>query len=213
MAYSGFWDITFQFLDFRKDTLINYAIQPFMPFFLTNANICDSSGNLLYYTNGIFIAGSDGNQIENGDSLSPCDATNQQACCGLDIPQGALFLPMPGNSRYYYLFHMSEDTLSGARPGKLYYSIIDAQGDSGQGVVVSKNVIYYKGIFREGGMTACKHGNGRDWWIIMGDEYNTYYKFLLTPGGISDTLIQTIGPWYYDEIDIGYSKFSQDGSR
>ena len=62
-------------------------------------------------------------------------------------------------------------------------------------------------------MTACKHANGRDWWIVIGDEHNTYYTFLLTPNGISDTLIQSIGPSYYNGIDIGYSKFSQDGSK
>jgi hypothetical protein len=168
---------------------------------------------LLYYTNGIYIAGADGNQIENGDTLSPCNTEYQQICCGLDIPQGALFLPMPGNTRYYYLFHMAEDTLNGGRPGSLYYSIIDVQGNSGKGAVISKNNIFYKGIFREGGMTACKHANGRDWWIVMGNEYNTYYTFLLTPNGISDTLIQTIGPSYYNGVDIGYSKFSQDGSK
>ena len=201
-------------LDFRNDTLTNYAIGPEMHMFLTSANICDSSGNLLYYTNGIYIAGADGNQIENGDSLSPCDASNQQACCGLDIPQGALFLPMPGNSRYYYLFHMSEDTLASARPGTLYYSLIDAFGNSGNGLVIKKNITYFTGtVFREGGITACKHANGRDYWIVVGDIKNTYYTFLLTANGITDTLIQTIGPSYDNPLNIAYSKFSQDGSK
>jgi hypothetical protein len=201
-------------LDFRNDTLTNYVIGPLMPMFLTSANICDSNGKLLYYTNGIYIAGADGNQIANGDSLSPCEHTNQNACCGLDIPQGALFLPMPGNSRYYYLFHMSDDTFGEQRPGNLYYSIIDVQGNSGMGEVVKKNIIYYDGtIFRDGGMTACKHANGRDYWIVVGDIQNTYYKFLLTPNGISDTLVQTIGPSFDNPSNIAYSKFSQDGSE
>ena len=200
-------------LDFRNDTLTNYAIGPEMPMFLTSANICDSSGNLLYYTNGIYIAGADGNQIENGDSLSPCASEFQQACCGLDIPQGAMFLPMPGNSRYFYLFHTAEDTVNGNRPGTLYYSVIDKNGNGGAGSVISKNNAYYHGIFREGGMTACKHANGRDWWITWGDIYNTYYTFLVGPDGIRDTIKQTIGPSYYTGIDVGYSKFSQDGSK
>jgi len=200
-------------LDFRNDTLTNYAIGPIMPMYLTSANICDSNGNLLYYTNGIYIAGSDGNLIANGDSLSPCEHTNENACCGLDIPQGALFLPMPGNSRYYYLFHMSDDTFGGERPGNLYYSLIDVQGDSGKGEVISKNNIFFRGIFRDGGMTACKHANGRDWWIVMGDRYDTYHLFLLTSMGISDTLTQTIGPSFHNPSDIAYSKFSLDGSK
>jgi Secretion system C-terminal sorting domain len=214
-GYGAQWVIgdNISVLDFRDDTLKNYPIGPTMPMFLTEANICDSNGNLLYYTNGIYIAGADGNQIANGDSLSPCEHTNENVCCGLDIPQGVLFVPMPGNSRYYYLFHMSDDTLSDSRPGTLYYSIIDQQGDSDRGEVISKNIIYYKGIFRDGGMTACKHGNGRDWWVVMGDRYNTYYKFLLTPNGISDTLMQTIGPSFHNPSDIAYSKFTQDGTK
>src|ERR1700685_1702187 len=71
-------------LDFRNDTLTNYSIGPIMPMVITEANICDSSGNLLYYTNGIYIAGADGNQIDNGDSLNPCDYTNQWSGIGLD---------------------------------------------------------------------------------------------------------------------------------
>ena len=201
-------------LDFRNDTLTNYAIGPEMPMFLTEANICDSNGNLLYYTNGIYIAGADGNQIANGDSINPCSYTNQWACCGLNIPQAALFLPEPSNSRYYYLIHFSNDANNGARPGTLYYSLLDSKANNGNGEVIQKNISFFNGeVFREGGMTACKHGNGRDWWITIGNEYNTYYTFLVTPNGISAPLIQTIGPSYYNGIDVGYSKFSQDGSK
>ena len=200
-------------LDFRNDTLINYPIGAFMPIFLTNANICDSSGNLLYYTNGIYIAGKNGVALKNGDSLSPCTHSDDNRCCGLDIPQGVLFLPMPGNSRYYYLFHMSDDTFGGYRPGTLYYSIIDEQGNGGKGAVIEKNTIYYKGIFKDGGMTACKHANGRDWWIVMSDLNDTYYKFLLTPNGIADTLVQSIGPSYKNDVNVPYCKFSRDGSK
>ena len=202
-------------LDFRNDTLINYPIGPLMPMFLTSANICDSSGNLLYYTNGIYIAGADGSQIANGDSLSPCNWSNQQSCCGLDIPQAALFLPMPSNSRYYYLVHYSADTLNESAPGTIYYSVIDKDTLNQQGAVIRKNVILFHGsIMRPGGLTACKHANGRDWWIVMaGYNSNTFYKFLLTPEGLNGPFIQDIGPGYSGSFQLSHSKFSQDGSK
>lgn len=202
-------------LDFRNDTLTAYAIQPLMPIFLTNASTCSCTGELLYYTNGIYIAGADVNQIMNGDSLSPSSYTNQSACCGLDIPQATLFLPKPGNSSLYYLFHFTNDSLSLGRPGTLYYSIIDTQGNGGFGEVIEKNVpLLQHVVLREGGMTACKHANGRDYWVVIG-EYNSnrFYEFLVTPNTISGPIIQTIGPVFPRPYDAAYSKFSQDGSK
>jgi hypothetical protein len=201
-------------LDFRPaDSVHIYTSQKWMNTKLATANISDEDGNLLYYTNGIYIAGSNGDSILNGNGLSPCSFTDSYVSDGLPIQQAVLFLPMPGSNRYYYLLHFSGDT-SGSRPGTLYYSIIDKEGNGGQGEVVQKNTVYFKEIFRGGGMTACKHANGRDWWIIVGGRNNnSYYKFLLTPEGVSDIVMQNIGPNYNGPYDIAYSCFSPDGSK
>ena len=198
-------------LDFRNDTLTNYAIGPDMPMFLTEANICDSSGNLLYYTNGIYIANKNGNPLVNGDSLSPCDYSDQWRCCGLNILQATLFLPKPGDTSRFYLIHFSNDTDNGNLPGNLYFTEIH---DSGSGVIERKNVVFGKGIFRQGGATACKHANGRDWWVVMGlHDSNEYFVYLFTPDSIIGPISQSIGPAYYGPFDLPYSKFSQDGSK
>lgn len=198
-------------LDFRNDTLINYPIGPLMPMFLSTATICDYSGDLLYYTNGIYISGKHGNRIANGDSLSPCDYTNQWACCGLNIPEAVLFLPKPGDTSRFFLIHFSNDTDNGNLPGNLYYTEIH---DSASGIVEKRNVIFGKGIFRQGGLTACKHANGRDWWVVMGlHNSNQYFTYLFTPGSILGPFVQNIGPPYYGPLDLGYNKFSQDGSK
>lgn len=203
-------------LDFRNaDTVTNYPIQPLTPFTLTNANICDESGNLLYFTNGIYIDDKNGNLLENGDSLSPCPYTDAYRPYGLNIQQAVIFLPKPGDSRYYYLFHSSNDTLNDGRPGKIYYSLIDKEGNSGLGAVVEKNVPIISGVvLRDGGMTACKHANGRDYWLVKGASVkNQFYKFLVKPDSILGPYMQTIGPTYPLPFDNAYSKFSQDGSK
>ncbi|MDB5283728.1 MAG: hypothetical protein JWO06_2803 [Bacteroidota bacterium] len=202
-------------VDFRTiDSVHTYTISRSMATTFTNACISSDSGELLYYTNGIFISDKNGDTLSNGTGLSPCPYTTQYEINGLNIPQAALFIPMPGNNQYFYLFHFSNDTLNDGRPGTLYYSIIDKMGNGGLGEVVQKNVVYYKGIFRAGGMTACKHANGRDWWIIQGGRSNnTYYKFLLTPEGIIDTLIQNIGPNYNGPFDVASGCFSPDGGK
>ncbi|MCX6199710.1 MAG: hypothetical protein NTY88_10905, partial [Bacteroidetes bacterium] len=53
-------------LDFRNDTLVNYPINKWMNIFLTSADICDENGELLYYTNGVFIADKNGDTVQNG---------------------------------------------------------------------------------------------------------------------------------------------------
>ena len=164
------------------DSLSNYNLV----FTFTLADICDENGNLLFISNGISIFDKNGDTLLNGNGINPCEYTSQWACCGLDIPQAALFIPQPGNNRYYYLFHFSNDLTENARPATIYYSLIDKEGNSGLGAVITKNdTVFHTSQLREGGMTACKHANGRDYWLIMGASVNgAFYKFLITPDKI-----------------------------
>ena len=199
-------------VDFRNNSVTNGLISSFFSMTLTDANICDSSGDLLYITNGINLYDINGDSLVNGNGLSPCPYTDLYAQVGLNIPQGALFIPAPGKANLFYLFHMSNDTLNMGRPGTLYYTLID--GTNGYGLVLQKNIPFCKGIFTEGGMTGCKHANGRDYWIIKGSHAsNTYYKFLITADTILGPFLQSIGPAYLGPYDNIYSKFSQDGSK
>ena len=199
-------------IDFRNDTIKLDTLPGFIPLYTTSACISDEQGNLLYVCNGDIVTDRNGDTLENGANLNPCSFTseNQQ---GLPIQQAALFLPMPDNSRFYYLIHFSGDTFDG-RPATLFYSVIDKEANGGLGAIVKKNMPFYRSLFRAGGMTACKHANGRDWWIIMAEyNHNSFYKFLLTPSGISDTLIQNIGVVYHGPFDEAYSCFTQDGTK
>jgi hypothetical protein len=182
-----------------------------MAIFLTSASISNASGNLLYFTNGIFISDKNGDTLPNGYGLSPCPYTDSWSVPGLNIPQAALFIPKPGDSTEYYLIHFSNDTLGSALPGTLYYTQVK---DSGSGYVIKKNIPFGKGIFRQGGMTACKHANGRDYWVVMGlNNSNEYFTYLFTPDSVLGPFIQDIGAYYGLPYDLPYSKFSQDGCK
>jgi hypothetical protein len=112
-----------------------------MNFGSTNAVICDTLGNLLFYTNGVFIANAADDTMLNGDGLNPSNYTNLYSYEGLFLPQADLVLPYPGDAKKYYLIHQTIDysflTLN------LYYSIIDMSLDGGLGAVISKNNILY----------------------------------------------------------------------
>ena len=51
-------------------------------------------------------------------------------------------------------------------PNELYYAIIDMNQNGGLGKVISKKNLLYKGTFGGGRITACRHANGRDWWLV-----------------------------------------------
>ena len=72
------------------------------------------------------------------------------------------------------------------------------------------NVIH--DALNSGCLTACKHANGKDYWIILNKENtNLFYKFILTSEGIMLKDTQSVGP----KIKEGYGQalFSPNGTR
>jgi hypothetical protein len=86
-------------------------------------------------------------------------------------------------------------------------------GDSGLGRVAEKNNLVYKDTFCDM-LTAVRHGNGRDWWVVV-PRYNTaqYYVFLLSPQGVNTPVVQKIG-YPITQYSWGLqAAFSPDGSK
>ncbi|HRH66378.1 MAG TPA: hypothetical protein PLU53_08780, partial [Bacteroidia bacterium] len=162
-----------------------------MNFEMTNASISDSNGQLRFYTNGVYIANRNNDTLMDGDSLNPSQYTDDFSPYGLKITQGDLILPALYDTSAYYLFHETIYTMQlmfGVyiyQPKELYYTLVDMRLDSGKGGVVFKNVPVISDTLLVGGLTACKHANGRDWWIIC-HRYDSdiWYTLLLTPYGI-----------------------------
>jgi uncharacterized protein (DUF427 family) len=178
----------------------------------TNANITDSNGNLLFYTNGVVIANANQDTMLNGSGLNPCAYTTSWSYEGLRITQANLILPDPGDSNNYYLFHESAELYPNLswRPLNLYYTTVNMTLDSGLGAVVQKNISVLQDTLGAGQITACKHANGRDWWIVV-PEYGTngYYILMLTPAGVSFASKQFIGQKFYES----QAAFSPNGEH
>jgi len=198
---------------------LNFQTNPFtiqiqptrIPVQSTNANIADSLGNLLFYTNGVNIASANGDTMLNGNNLNPSPYTSQFPR-GLIINQAALILPLPNNDSIYYLFHSTIDYLAQSTALHLYLTIINIKGNNGLGEVISKNQIILNDTLTAGKITSVKHANGRDWWVICHKAFSSkYYKLLLTPSGISGSYQQNIGN--YISFDVGQVCFSPDGNK
>ncbi|MEM6265867.1 MAG: hypothetical protein AAGI38_25420, partial [Bacteroidota bacterium] len=179
----------------------------------SSAMISDSSGNLILYTNGCNIYGADNDVIENGNMINPGETWDNYCNFNSSYPtaiQSSSFLPWPGNSQKYILFHRKISVVqlpSGSievRTEPLYYSTISFE-DNPEGQVVDKNIILYDGSPRveSGSMTANKHANGKDWWITNRlEDGGGFLKYLLTPNGIEGPFIQEIG-WYPENYQNG----------
>ncbi len=207
--------------DFNGDTLVINRDSSYMNFDWTNSAFSDDNGHLLFYTNGSSIANKYHEKIENSDTLNPSYYSLVQAPDVLDggyrAMQGTLVLPSFGNDSVFYLFHSTIDTAF-IIDSKYYYkylklTTIDIAANAGHGKVISKNQKIWNGINYMGNITACKHANGRDWWILEGHRGdNCYSRSLFSPTGISSEEIQCIGN-IQDSVSIYSNLFTPDGSK
>ncbi len=177
-------------------------------------SISDSLGKLLFYGSTFYrylwaqgcvdlgvIYNSLGQVMDSGDSI-----------IGRGWYEELAIVPYPNNNNIYYLFSIGTSLPNLG----LYYSLIDMNQNGGLGKVVSKN-IQLNTLSGFDGITTTKHGNGRDWWLIFHPEgdanpaNNAFFKYLITPQGILNPVIDSIGTVSYS--DAGYTVFSKDGNK
>ncbi len=191
---------TFQ-QDFRKMTFLG-----------TEANICDTQGNFLMSSNGVWIANATGDTMMNGSGLNPSPETLSWPD-GLLLPYANLILPNPGDSTKYTLFHHVSTYNGFSYPVyEIMRSEIDMSLDSGLGAVTLKNDTIFRDTLNWG-IGACKHANGRDWWIVVQQENSdSIFKFLFTPNGIESITGQKLNvpvAWY----TVNHLEFSPNGEK
>ena len=71
--------------DFNGDTLeVSFLVKD-MNIDFTHASIADTAGNLLFYTNGCYIADASHEMMENGDEINYQSNANLAVTIGLDV--------------------------------------------------------------------------------------------------------------------------------
>jgi hypothetical protein len=217
MLGANYVDTLGQGLDYNSGTVDTFSVFRPMRFFFTNAGICDTAGKLLFYTNGIYIENRNHDSLFNCYKFNPGDETNDHPY-GSSGNQSALILPYPGSENsHFIIFHESAEyfvfqSQNDAQPLELRYSIVDMSLDTGLGGISEKKVVVLQDTLVWGFLTACKHANGRDWWVIAHRYYsNRYYKLLVTPDGIGGPFIQDIGSVITNDYH-GAANFSPQGN-
>jgi len=198
-------------LEFFSGSLSISTVSRAIGYKRTSANITNEDGELHFSTNGAFLANALGDTMLNGSGLNPSDYTSNWPE-GLHISQGSLILPKPDAPGIFYLIHGTIDELQTSLAHYLYLTTIDMSLDGGLGGVVTKNQVLINDTLNSGRITAVRHANGRDWWIFCHKvNTNTFYRFLLTPDGVSLNGTQSVG--IIRPRDSGQVCFSPDGSK
>ena len=193
----------------------------------TTATMSDANGNLIFYSNGCEIFNAEHELMENGDSLNSgyvydyqCLSTTGAGLNSYTVPQGMLVLPIPGDaSNIYYIFHNRIIYLYNL-PTRVYADRIlctkvDMTEDGGKGAVIEKNTTVLEDTLTRGQLSAVRHANGIDWWILQFRETSdTCYTLLLTSDSIYGPFIQEVGlPTSKGTGTLGEACFSPDGTK
>ncbi|OOQ57937.1 T9SS type B sorting domain-containing protein [Mucilaginibacter pedocola] len=165
------------------------------------AAIADETGNLLFYTDGLTVWNRNHNVMANGTGL---------AGDGGKSSTQILIIPRPESDQYFYVFTMA------AFGGELYYSTVDMYGDGGMGSVTDKNIFLLDASTEK--ITAVRHANGKDIWVIGHQaNNNNYTEWLVKANGLAAAPAQTIsiGRNHQGSVtsSIGTLKPSPDGKH
>ena len=208
-------------LQFRPDS-VHLDYQPLV---LDNqsasCNISDKEGNLLFYFNGCSVANAQHEIMENGTGFNRPGFVAENSCredsdAYLSTEQTCLILPLDDRDSSFMILHLA---------GNIYqkdsfilyavplYSVVDIKANDGKGRVVLKNQIYHPDTTMDvAGMTAVRHANNKDWWIINSDQEDSknMYTTLLKAGVLIPFGSQKLG---HKWGGYGASGFSANGSR
>lgn len=187
-------------LDFNSGTpvaLTNSSLNTFEGV----ATICDKNGSLLFYTDGITVYNKNHAIMQNGTGLKG----------NYSATQSGIIVPNPGNTSIFYVFTVTDL----GRSDGLNYSVVDISKNGGFGEVVTKNQFLYSPTCEK--VTAVKHSNGIDIWVITHDwTSNAFRTYLVTSAGVSATpVISNVGVVHGTDSwnTIGYLKASPDGKK
>ena len=187
------------------------------------SNICDSNGQIKLMSNGYNVIDKNKNFVDGLDSIGGRLFMDKNdgfsAYC-----QYSIFLPFEDNIYYfvnnsvsdvYWNFYLANPQAK-AFFDELLYCKIDMNGNGGAGKVLDREIkIVENDTLSKTQMMACKHANGKDWWLLkQAREANKVFKFLFTKDSVFDKGVQQFAQPIFSESDnAGQSMFSQDGGK
>jgi hypothetical protein len=214
-----------------KISFVGDSSKPYYFIFKGVSSICDTNGKFIFVTDAYRVFDRNGDTMPGGGGA----LNNKQYIFRrghAPVPFNSIILPK--NATQYYIVYptISDSAIEHwwniatyiFRFDELRYTLVDMSANNGNGAVVELNQLIkflpedlgFSASFNQCNLTATRHANGRDWWLIKPsvDHRNIKYKFLFTPNGIveypSQFIQQNLGTKTNFNY-VGQSCFSQDG--
>lgn len=195
---------------FGENAGLDFNVDPAVPLTDGSLNteegcstVCNAQGDLLFYTDGITVFNKNHAVMVNGTGLDGNSSATQSS----------IIVQQPGSAVLYYIFTV--DAHQNALRNGFNYSIVDLSQNGGLGAVTTKNVNLFVDEVCEK-VTAVKHSNGTDFWILVHPwDTSEFYAYNLNAGGVSAPVISNTGVVHNSDrrSAIGYMKTSPDGSK
>ena len=164
--------------------------------------ICDYTGKFLFYTDNRKLYNRNHKPMKgNLPSFTYISSTM------------SLILPRPNSDSIYYWF--TPDSQFGLQIQKLYYHQVNMNRNGGNGEIVQAEQVLMDTSSER--VTAVRHCNGRDWWIVGQHGYDErLFVWLMDTSGIHKQEHQIYDPQFQrikdNHLIAGYMKFSPDGN-
>ena len=173
------------------------------------ATISDMNGDLIFYGATTNMTNAFTGQIQQGKLFNKLHQKlfNGDTLVGGEWYHDMLILPKSVTDSTFYVFVAGvvvPDT-------GLWYSIVDMKLQGGLGQVVQKNVRYETHPVQDM-LTAVKHGNGKDWWLVTRrwrsiTPTDEFWVYLIDSLGIHPIPVQHIGLSHPDGAgDMSFNK-------
>jgi gliding motility-associated-like protein len=171
------------------------------------SGISDNNGQLLFYTDGITVWNKLHQVMANGNGLKG-DQSSSNA---------AIVIPRPGSDSIFYIFTAGAVSATGIDNEGYFYSEIDISLQGGLGAVTdNKNIPLL--IPSTEKLTAVRHSNGIDVWVITKELGNTAWDaFKVDCNGVNTTPVISQAGYLsspqWINANIGTLKASPDGTK
>ncbi|TRZ42780.1 T9SS type B sorting domain-containing protein [Robertkochia solimangrovi] len=172
------------------------------------SSISDSSGNLLFYTDGSTVYNRNHNVMLNGTNLYG----------DVSSTQSAIIVPKPEFDNIYYIFTVDTSVGQNDPDFGFNYSVVDMSADNGLGAITIKNQSLLANC-SEKLSAVVKDCRQKTFWVVtMGfnspsDQYfNAFYAYEVSSAGIGNPVKSVISGSPIED-QRGYLKFSPDGTK
>jgi hypothetical protein len=154
-----------------------------LTYIAATVSVCDSLGNLLFYSNGVSVWNSAHKKITSSPMFGASD---------INASTGLCYVPYPGHPEKYFIVGAYPNF--DGQPSGVRFVMVDVLTDSVTSYKEFSNSILPKRFSEH--LTVIPHCNGKDFWIIVKgsgfESDNNFYSFVVTENGIDVAQVPVI---------------------